>query len=83
LSEHFVKDELTKYLTTNKSLLIRIKTLKFHFILPIKDVKNLLDTLSRCIQQRKKLKYFRQTELVSEVAKVYLVKPQVFSINDY
>ena len=79
MSEHFFRDEIVKYLTSDEGLLRRIKTVKFHFTLPHQAARNLLDNLSSSYQHRKSLKYLGGTELAPEVPKVYLAKPQSFS----
>jgi hypothetical protein len=83
MSEHFFRDEMVRYLTSDEDLLRRIKTLKFHFTLPHQAVRNLLDNLSSSYQHRKSLKYLGGTELAPEVAKVYLAKPQSFPLTEY
>ena len=83
MNENSLGDELVKYLTSNDSLMRRIKTLKFNCTLPHQTVKKLLDNLSKSYQYRKSVKYLKGTDLVSEVAKVYIAKPQSFSIAEY
>jgi hypothetical protein len=83
MNENSLGDELVKYLTSNDSVMRRIKTLKFNCTLPHKTVKNLLDNFSKSYQYRKSLKYLKGTDLVSEAAKVYIAKPESFSITEY
>lgn len=78
MSEHFIREELVKYLTSDGSLLRWIKTLRFNFTLPHQAVSKLLYNLSSSYQYRKSLKYLKGTELAPEVAKVYL--PQYYSL---
>ena len=83
MSEHFVREELVRYLTSDKGLLRRIKIVKYHFNLPPQAVTNLLEILSIRYQQRKGLRYLRGTELAPEMPKVYLPKPQCFEKGKY
>jgi hypothetical protein len=83
MNENSLENELVKYLTSHDIMMRRIKKLYFKCTLPNQTLKNLLDNLSKRYQYRKSLKYLRVTELVSDVVKVYLAKPQNFSMIAY
>ena len=83
MNENSLENELVKYLTSHDIMMRRIKKLYFKCTLPNQTLKNLLDNLSKRYQYRKSLKYLRGTELVSDVVKVYLAKPQNFSMIAY
>ena len=83
MNENSLGDELVEYITSNDSLMRWVKKLKFYWTLPHKTIKNLLNNLSKSYQYRKSLKYLKGTDLVSEAPKVYILKPQSFSITEY